>query len=126
MEISHQDRTQYEGAPGRGLLSVLEIIVLGIASLFLVVFIIPAANDVETWCFLDESTAAADSYANAIIGIGLVSWLIMIVAAIAAFKRRRPTLGVLLPVGWFVGLNGLAAIITAAMGPQPCQGGWGW
>jgi hypothetical protein len=123
MEISTRNRDRPEGAPGRGLLSFLEVVFLGIVSVYLVVFVIPAANDVETWCFLDgPETAAADHYVTAISIVGIGSWLAMTLATIIAFRRARPTLGVLLPLGWFLALAALATLVTSAMGPQPCQG----
>jgi hypothetical protein len=116
-------RKRTEGAPGRGLLSVLEIIVLGVANLFLVVLVIPYWSGVETWCWtVGGETAAADHYATAILIIGSGSWLGMIAATILAFRFAHPTVGVLVPLGWFIALASVATIITSAMGPQPCQG----
>jgi hypothetical protein len=126
MEISTKKRAAYEGSPGKGLLSVVEIVAFGIVSLYLVVFVIPAWNGVETWCFLDgPETAAADRYVNVILVAGFGSWLAMIVATILTFRLARPTLGVLLPLGWFFALVTVATIATGVIGPQPCQGDFG-
>jgi hypothetical protein len=116
-----------EKAPGRVALSILEIVGFGIASIILVIFVIPSSNGVETFCFLDgPETAAADRYATTMFFAGFASWLAMIPATIMAFRLRRPNLGIALPLGWFVAVVAIAAVATRQMGPQPCQGGFGF
>jgi len=90
---------------------------------YLVLLVIPAWNGVETWCFLDgPETTAANRYVTALTVVGVATWLGMIFGTVIAFRLTRPTLGVLLPLGWFLGLAAVALIVTSAMGPQPCQG----
>ncbi len=106
MEISTRSRRQSQGAPGRGLLSILEIVALGVVSVYLVLLVIPAWNGVETWCFLDgPETTAANRYVTALTVVGVATWL-----------------GMIFGLGWFLGLAAVALIVTSAMGPQPCQG----
>lgn len=122
-EIPDRDHARSGGAPGRRLVSILEILFVGVSGIFLAVLAIPQWNGVETFCFLDGPEApAADRYATWTLVIGLATWIAMIVATIFAFRLSRPTLGVFLPLAWFLSLLAVAAVVAYEIGPQPCQG----
>jgi cytochrome bd-type quinol oxidase subunit 2 len=111
--------------PGIGLLTAVEIFVLGSLAAVLVLWAIPAAFGVEWACLTTEGVAqrSADTYADGVTLAGTLGWLLAGVAALFAIITEQRRLAALLPLAWFVAFVLVALAAAAAIGPQLCPAG---
>jgi len=107
-----------------GVLSVLEILVLGLLSAFVVLQLVPATVGIEWQCVgtYGVQRIAGDSYLDAASVVGTFGWLAVAAGVLYAQIAESRRLAVLLPLAWF-GVFVSGSVITAiSMGPQLCPG----
>lgn len=105
-----------------GALSAVEILVLGPLAAFLVLWVVPAAFEIEWQCIgtTGVQRVAGDSYVAGVTVAGTFGWLAVAVGAIYAQISESRRLAVLLPLVWFAFFVLAALIGAVSLGSQTC------
>lgn len=130
MPVAHTSARAPGSGRGRrvGLVAAVaaEALAAGFAALWLGLFLVPEAMGVETFAVLCDATPAAESYLWWGVVVGFLAWLALVAALVAAREwdePRRVLFLLLLPPAFVVAVVVVALVVSALIGPQPCEPG---